>query len=87
MSAVTRLDEAQPRQDIVDMDDDKRRTTDSDDKEDGESTTPKAPKLVKIEALRPEGYTGTCLRPMGLCDLGACDGCMYNPELTQFKKE
>lgn len=27
----------------------------------------------------PEGYDGTCLRPLGLCELGGCcDACWYN---------
>lgn len=41
---------------------------------------PKAPgvKLVKVEKLKPKGYDGTCLRPLGLCDLGGCcDTCWY----------
>jgi hypothetical protein len=37
-------------------------------------------KLVKTAEMKPEGYQGTCLRPLGLCELGgACDTCWYSP--------
>jgi len=37
-------------------------------------------RLIEVyEQQAPEGYVGTCLRPLGLCDLGgACDTCWYN---------
>ncbi|MBW2455128.1 MAG: hypothetical protein JRI68_11490 [Deltaproteobacteria bacterium] len=37
-------------------------------------------RLIDVyEQQAPEGYVGTCLRPLGLCDLGgACDTCWYN---------
>lgn len=42
---------------------------------------PSKARLVRVDALRPEGYEGSCLRPLGLCELGgACDGCWYNPD-------
>jgi hypothetical protein len=29
----------------------------------------------------PDGYTGSCLRPRGLCELGGCcDLCLHNPD-------
>lgn len=40
-------------------------------------------RLVKVhEQPRPEGDEGgTCLRPLGMCDLGGCcDVCWYNPD-------
>ena len=36
--------------------------------------------LVKTAEMKPEGYEGTCLRPLGLCELGgACETCWYSP--------
>lgn len=44
-------------------------------------------KLVRVHDLRPDGYEGTCLRPLGLCDLGGCcDSCWYSPDNPRFKK-
>ncbi len=39
-------------------------------------------RLIEVyEQQAPEGYVGTCLRPLGLCDLGgACDTCWYNSD-------
>ncbi len=46
-----------------------RRTTDST----GE-------RLVYVYENAPDDYTSTCLRPLGLCELGGCcDTCWYNP--------
>jgi hypothetical protein len=46
-----------------------------------------APRLVRVDSLRPEGYDGTCLHPLGLCDLGGCcDSCWYRPDHPRFKK-
>lgn len=45
-------------------------------------TDPEVPeplKLVNVEELRPEGYDERCLRPLGLCTIGACDVCWYGP--------
>lgn len=40
--------------------------------------TSSAPKMVKTEELKPKGYEGSCLRPLGLCDLGGCcEVCWY----------
>lgn len=37
------------------------------------------PELVNTDDLKPEGYDGTCLRPLGLCDLGGCcEICWYS---------
>ncbi len=44
--------------------------------------------LVSVHDLRPEDYDGTCLRPLGLCDLGGCcDTCWYRPDHPRFKDE
>jgi hypothetical protein len=41
---------------------------------------------VKVEDARPEGYDGTCLRPLGLCELGGCcDACWYRPDHPRFR--
>jgi len=38
-------------------------------------------KFIKTGSMRPEGYDGSCLRPLGLCELGgSCDICWYNSE-------
>ena len=44
-------------------------------------------KLVKTEELKPEGYEGSCLRPLGLCDLGgACEVCWYSSANSKARK-
>ena len=54
--------------------------------------TPLEPSLagidfVRIDEVRPEDYDGTCLRPLGLCELGgACDSCWYSPDHPRFNK-
>lgn len=38
-------------------------------------------KVVGVYDNRPEGYDGSCLRPLGFCDLGGCcDVCWYRPD-------
>jgi hypothetical protein len=38
--------------------------------------------------VRPEDYDGTCLRPLGLCELGgACDSCWYSPDHPRFNTD
>jgi hypothetical protein len=42
---------------------------------------------ISVYQNRPEGYDGTCLRPLGLCELGgSCDACWYSPDHPRFKK-
>jgi hypothetical protein len=49
-------------------------------REAGTERAPAVP-LVSVYADRPAGYEGSCLRPLGLCELGGCcDACWYNPE-------
>ena len=44
--------------------------------------------FVKVEDARPEGYDGTCLRPLGLCELGGCcDACWYRPDHPRFQNK
>ena len=44
--------------------------------------------LINVEDQKPEEYDGTCLRPLGLCELGGCcDVCWYRPDHPRFKKE
>ncbi|MFC1848763.1 hypothetical protein ACFL27_01025 [candidate division CSSED10-310 bacterium] len=53
-----------------------------DDHQYGASTKP----LVNTNSLREEGDTNTCLRPLGLCELGGCcDVCWYGPNSPQNK--
>lgn len=43
------------------------------------------PTMVQVDDERPEGYDGTCLRPLGLCELGGCcDACWYRPDHPRF---
>ena len=43
---------------------------------------------VTVDDLRSEDDTTTCLRPLGLCELGgACDACWYRPDHPRFQKE
>jgi hypothetical protein len=46
------------------------------------------PQLVKVDDLRPAGQSEeTCLRPLGLCELGgACEACWYRPDHPRFKE-
>jgi hypothetical protein len=42
--------------------------------------------LVRVSDRRQPGDEGTCLRPLGLCELGgACDACWYSPDHPRFK--
>ena len=43
--------------------------------------------LIPVYGNRPEGYEGTCLRPLGLCELGgSCDTCWYSPDHPRHRK-
>ena len=44
-------------------------------------------RLVDVQSLKSEDYDGSCLRPLGLCDLGSCDVCWYRPDHPRFKKD
>ncbi len=42
-------------------------------------------RLINVHEQRAEGYDGTCLRPLGLCELGGCcDVCWYRPDHPRF---
>ncbi len=42
---------------------------------------PSAPRLITVDEIRPSDDQGTCLRPLGLCELGGCcDTCWYSPD-------
>lgn len=42
--------------------------------------------FFRVEYARPEGYDGTCLRPLGLCEFGGCcDACWYRPDHPRFR--
>ena len=42
-------------------------------------------RYVYVYEDRPEGDTGTCLRPLNKCEMGGCcDVCFYNPEHPRF---
>ena len=43
-------------------------------------------RLISVYDQQPEGYEGTCLRPMGKCEMGGCcDVCLHNPDHPRFK--
>jgi hypothetical protein len=53
----------------------------------GTERAPAVP-LVSVYAHRPAGYEGSCLRPLGLCELGGCcDACWYSPEHPRHAKK
>ena len=48
---------------------------------DAEEEKPGPVEVVGVYDNRPEGYDGSCLRPLGFCDLGGCcDVCWYRPD-------
>lgn len=49
---------------------------------------PPPPPLTSVYENRPEGYEGTCLRPLGLCELGgSCDTCWYGPDHPRHQEK
>jgi hypothetical protein len=63
-------------QDGEDADDGDRSVED-----DQETENPSQAEVVRVYDNRPEGYEGSCLRPLGFCDLGGCcDICWYRPD-------
>jgi hypothetical protein len=43
--------------------------------------------LIKVDEQRPADYDGTCLRPLGLCELGGCcEACWYRPDHPRFQR-
>ena len=54
---------------------------------DGEASPAESVEYVTVDDLRDDEDTTTCLRPLGLCELGgACDACWYRPDHPRFKK-
>lgn len=52
------------------------------------SSPPNEASQVKMTDGCPEGYDGTCLRPLGLCELGgSCDVCWYRPDHPRFRSQ
>jgi len=42
---------------------------------------------VNVREMRSTDAEDTCLRPLGLCELGgSCDSCWYRPDHPRFKK-
>ncbi len=42
---------------------------------------------IKVDDLRSASDEDTCLRPLGLCELGgSCDSCWYRPDHPRFQK-
>ena len=67
-------------QEPVETDPDESASTDESSEESG-------PRYIHVYSLSPEGYDGTCLRPLGLCELGGCcEVCTYNPD-NRTKKQ
>ena len=49
---------------------------------------PPAAETRDVYADRPEDYDGTCLRPLGLCELGGCcDSCWYGPDPPRHREK
>ncbi len=43
---------------------------------------------VKTSEMRSDDDQNTCLRPLGLCELGgSCDSCWYRPDHPRFQKK
>lgn len=56
-----------------------------DDREEPEPPTRPEDPYIRVEDRRPADYDGTCLRPLGLCELGGCcDVCFYRPGHPRF---
>ena len=50
-------------------------------------TRPSGLDLVAVTDLRPADDPDTCLRPLGLCELGGCcDSCWYRPDHPRFRR-
>ncbi len=42
---------------------------------------------INVGHIRADGDEDTCLRPLGLCELGgSCDSCWYRPDHPRFCK-
>ena len=42
---------------------------------------------INVGHIRTDGDKDTCLRPLGLCELGgSCDSCWYRPDHPRFHK-
>jgi hypothetical protein len=53
-----------------------------------DQTPPSKVAYVKTSEMRAEDDHGTCLRPLGLCELGgACESCWYRPDHPRFKNK
>lgn len=53
-----------------------------------ESETENDEQLIAAYDNRPSEYEGSCLRPLGLCELGGCcDLCWYGPEHPRHQKK
>lgn len=51
------------------------------------ATSDGEPAYVRVDEQRPEDYDGTCLRPLGLCELGGCcDVCWYRHDHPRFQR-
>lgn len=54
---------------------------------DGDDSPAKPVEYVTVDDLRDDDDTTTCLRPLGLCELGgACNACWYRPDHPRFKE-
>lgn len=41
---------------------------------------------INVGEMRSEGDEDTCLRPLGLCELGgSCESCWYRPDHPRFR--
>ena len=51
-------------------------------------TKPGDAEIIQVYENAPESYDGTCLRPLGLCELGGCcDTCWYRPDHPRHQQK
>jgi hypothetical protein len=52
-----------------------------------DQSRPTNPVYVSTDALRTDESQSSCLRPLGLCELGgSCDSCWYSPDHPRFRE-
>lgn len=59
---------------------------DSVDAADSDANDRPAVEYLVVGEMRTADDTDTCLRPLGLCELGgSCDSCWYRPDHPRFR--
>jgi hypothetical protein len=61
-------------------------STDTLDTTDSDGTDSPPVEYLVVGEMRTEDDADTCLRPLGLCELGGCcDSCWYRPDHPRFR--